>query len=136
MTAAVKNPDFVAEAAQKFGSQCIVVAIDASTPLYFFFERGSIRGSAIDEFYAAYDAGDIEAAYAVFRRSAVPTVRITDYGWNGLGVPMTLAEGKQIQDILFRVVDGVFRRAPEIGAEDIVNYVSALRALLERLSGT
>ncbi|MEQ9617609.1 MAG: imidazole glycerol phosphate synthase subunit HisF [Deltaproteobacteria bacterium] len=28
-TAAVKNPDFVREAAQRFGSQCIVVAIDA-----------------------------------------------------------------------------------------------------------
>jgi cyclase len=28
-TAAVKNPDFVREAAQKFGAQCIVVAIDA-----------------------------------------------------------------------------------------------------------
>jgi len=28
-TAAVKNPDFVAAAAEKFGSQCIVVAIDA-----------------------------------------------------------------------------------------------------------
>ncbi|MDA0338974.1 MAG: imidazole glycerol phosphate synthase subunit HisF [Proteobacteria bacterium] len=29
MTAAVNNPDFVSEAAEKFGSQCIVVAIDA-----------------------------------------------------------------------------------------------------------
>ncbi len=28
-TAAVKNPDFVAEAAEKFGSQCIVVSVDA-----------------------------------------------------------------------------------------------------------
>ncbi|MBD1549101.1 imidazole glycerol phosphate synthase subunit HisF [Roseibium aggregatum] len=28
-TAAVKNPDFVREAAEKFGSQCIVVSIDA-----------------------------------------------------------------------------------------------------------
>ena len=28
-TAAVKNPEFVAEAADKFGDQCIVVAIDA-----------------------------------------------------------------------------------------------------------
>jgi cyclase len=28
-TAAVKNPDFVAEAADKFGNQCVVVAIDA-----------------------------------------------------------------------------------------------------------
>jgi len=30
-TAAVHNPDFVREAAQKFGSQCIVVAIDAKS---------------------------------------------------------------------------------------------------------
>ncbi|RAK33844.1 imidazole glycerol phosphate synthase subunit HisF [Falsochrobactrum ovis] len=29
-TAAVKNPEFVAEAADKFGNQCIVVAIDAT----------------------------------------------------------------------------------------------------------
>jgi cyclase len=29
MTAAVHNPDFVHEAAEKFGSQCIVVAVDA-----------------------------------------------------------------------------------------------------------
>ncbi len=28
-TAAVKNPDFVGEAAEKFGSQCIVVSVDA-----------------------------------------------------------------------------------------------------------
>jgi cyclase len=28
-TAAVNNPDFVAEAADKFGNQCIVVSIDA-----------------------------------------------------------------------------------------------------------
>ncbi|MDF1685617.1 MAG: cyclase [Parvibaculaceae bacterium] len=30
-TTAVKNPDFVREASEKFGSQCIVVAIDAKT---------------------------------------------------------------------------------------------------------
>ncbi|MEM7545554.1 MAG: imidazole glycerol phosphate synthase subunit HisF [Pseudomonadota bacterium] len=30
-TAAVKNPDFVAEASAKFGAQCITVAIDAKT---------------------------------------------------------------------------------------------------------
>lgn len=29
MTAAVKNPEFVREAAQRFGNQCIVVAVDA-----------------------------------------------------------------------------------------------------------
>lgn len=31
MTAAVTTPDFVREAAEKFGSQCIVVAVDAKT---------------------------------------------------------------------------------------------------------
>ena len=31
MTAAVKRPEFVREAAMKFGSQCIVVAVDAKT---------------------------------------------------------------------------------------------------------
>jgi len=31
MTAAVKNPGFVREAAEKFGSQCIVVAVDAKS---------------------------------------------------------------------------------------------------------
>src|SRR3546814_13818952 len=30
-TAAVHNPDFVREAAEKFGSQCIVVALDAKS---------------------------------------------------------------------------------------------------------
>jgi cyclase len=30
-TAAVRNPDFVREAAEKFGNQCIVVAIDAKS---------------------------------------------------------------------------------------------------------
>ncbi len=37
-TAAVKNPDFIAEAADKFGNQCIVVAIDA--------KRVSVEGEA------------------------------------------------------------------------------------------
>src|ERR1700759_5032057 len=31
-TAAVKRPEFIREAAEKFGSQCIVVAIDAKRP--------------------------------------------------------------------------------------------------------
>ena len=30
-TASVKNPNFVAEAAEKFGSQCIVVSVDAKS---------------------------------------------------------------------------------------------------------
>ncbi|MBK0400490.1 imidazole glycerol phosphate synthase subunit HisF [Limibaculum sp. M0105] len=54
-TAAVKNPDFVREAAEKFGSQCITVAIDAKsvpegrTPSgYEIFTHGGREATGID----------------------------------------------------------------------------------------
>jgi imidazole glycerol-phosphate synthase subunit HisF len=50
-TAAVARPQFVAEAAEKFGSQCIVVAIDAkqSGPgKWEVFTHGGRRGTGID----------------------------------------------------------------------------------------
>ena len=51
MTAAVKNPDFVREAAEKFGSQCIVVAIDAKSVAgdrFEIFTHGGRRPTGID----------------------------------------------------------------------------------------
>ena len=54
-TAAVKNPDFVAEAADKFGNQCIVVAIDAKEVAgdgknrhWEIFTRGGRNPTGID----------------------------------------------------------------------------------------
>ena len=50
-TAAVKNPDFVKEAAQKFGDQCIVVSIDAkeTAPGKFeIFTHGGREATGID----------------------------------------------------------------------------------------
>jgi imidazole glycerol-phosphate synthase subunit HisF len=54
-TAAVTNPDFVAEAADKFGNQCIVVAIDAkrvSAPneaeRFEIFTHGGRKATGID----------------------------------------------------------------------------------------
>jgi len=50
-TAAVKNPDFVREAAEKFGSQCIVVAIDAKTVApgkWEIFTHGGRERTGID----------------------------------------------------------------------------------------
>lgn len=66
-TAAVNNPEFVKEAAQKFGSQCIVVAVDAKTvsPGKFeIFTHGGRNATGIDaiewaERMAAYGAGEI-----------------------------------------------------------------------------
>jgi cyclase len=50
MTAAVKNPDFVRRAAQKFGSQCIVVAIDAKSvgDHFVVFTHGGRQATGID----------------------------------------------------------------------------------------
>jgi cyclase len=54
-TAAVANPDFVAEAADKFGDQCIVVAIDArrvsgndEAARWEIFTHGGRRATGID----------------------------------------------------------------------------------------
>ena len=51
MTAAVQNRDFVREAAEKFGSQCIVVAIDAKQTApgrWEIFTHGGRRPTGID----------------------------------------------------------------------------------------
>ena len=66
-TAAVKNPDFVREAAQKFGSQCIVVAIDARSTgegKWEVYTHGGRNGTGIDAVEWAqkmedYGAGEI-----------------------------------------------------------------------------
>jgi cyclase len=54
-TAAVKNPDFVREASEKFGAQCIVVAIDAKKvsvdadePRWEIFTHGGRTATGID----------------------------------------------------------------------------------------
>ncbi len=54
-TAAVNNPDFVREAAERFGSQCIVVSIDArqastadAAPRWEIFTHGGRKPTGID----------------------------------------------------------------------------------------
>src|SRR3569833_2271664 len=70
-TAAVDRPEFVREAAEKFGSQCIVVAIDAKQgahahngPPFEVFTHGGRRAAGIDAVAHArklvdYGAGEI-----------------------------------------------------------------------------
>ena len=68
-TAAVHNPEFVKEAAEKFGSQCIVVAIDAKQVndkprRWEIFTHGGRKPTGIDaiewaEKMVAYGAGEI-----------------------------------------------------------------------------
>jgi cyclase len=68
-SAAVKNPEFVREAAKKCGSQCIVVAIDAKAKEdgsegWEIFTHGGRKGTGIDAvewavLMAEYGAGEI-----------------------------------------------------------------------------
>ena len=70
-TAAVNNPEFVREATREFGSQCIVVAIDAkqagangARPKWQVFTHGGRRETGIDavawaEKMTGYGAGEI-----------------------------------------------------------------------------
>lgn len=68
-SAAVKNPDFVKEAADKCGSQCIVVAVDAKARQdggagWEIFTHGGRKGTGIDavewaQRMAEYGAGEI-----------------------------------------------------------------------------
>ncbi len=65
-TTAVKNPEFVREASQKFGSQCIVVAIDAKTvgDRFEIFTHGGRNATGIDAVQWAkkmveYGAGEL-----------------------------------------------------------------------------
>ena len=67
MTAAVKRPELVRELAEKFGSQCIVVAIDAKSvgpDKYEVFTHGGRTPTGIDaveyaKLVASYGAGEI-----------------------------------------------------------------------------
>ncbi|MEZ5593280.1 MAG: imidazole glycerol phosphate synthase subunit HisF [Gammaproteobacteria bacterium] len=70
-TAAIHNPDFVREASERFGNQCIVVAIDAKAvnepdapPRWEIFTHGGRRSTGIDAVQwavqmAEYGAGEI-----------------------------------------------------------------------------
>ena len=69
-TATIHNPDFVREAAERFGSQCIVVAIDAKqvesdgAPRWEIFTHGGRKPTGIDAIEWArrmteYGAGEI-----------------------------------------------------------------------------
>ncbi len=66
-TAAVKDPDFVRRAAEKFGSQCIVVSVDAKSTgpeTFEIFTHGGRNATGIDAVgwakrMAEYGAGEI-----------------------------------------------------------------------------
>ncbi|OUR76203.1 imidazole glycerol phosphate synthase subunit HisF [Alphaproteobacteria bacterium 46_93_T64] len=113
-TAAVLNPEFVREAAQKFGNQCIVVAVDAkqTAPGKFeIFTHGGRKETGIDAIewakkMADYGAGEIlltsmdrdgtrEGFNLPLTRAIADAVSIPVIASGGVGTLDHLAEGIQ-----------------------------------------
>jgi cyclase len=111
-SAAVADPDVVAEAANKFGNQCIVVAIDARTVApgrWEIFTHGGTRPTGIDAVafartVEAKGAGEIlltsmdrdgtRAGYNLpFTRAVADAVRIPVIASGGVGTLDHLVEG-------------------------------------------
>src|SRR5579862_9133796 len=111
-TAAVKRPDFVREAAEKFGSQCIVVAIDAKragADKWEVFTHGGRKATGIDaiewaERMAELGAGEIlltsmdrdgtKAGFDIaLTRAVADAVRIPVIASGGVGTLEHLVEG-------------------------------------------
>jgi len=111
-------------------SRSRILTVDGNSDFFLYLERGNLRGTeTINTFYQHLEAGDVDAAYETFVRYSLVSMRVSDFGWNGLGVPMATQAGSEIQDRYFKNVDGIFGPA-EVTAEDAANYLEYIRDIL------
>ncbi len=111
-------------------SRSRILTVDGNSDFFLYLERGNLRGTeAIDTFYEQLGAGDVNGAYETFVQNSLVTMRVSDFGWNGLGVPMITEADVEIQDRFFRTVEGVFRAA-EVTPEDAATYLEFIGDIL------
>lgn len=118
-TAAVKNPEFIAEAADKFGNQCIVVAIDAKkvsaegeTNRWEIFTHGGRQATGIDAVEFARKVVDLGAGEILL------TSMDRDGSKIGYDIPMTRA-----------IADAV--RVPVIASGGVGNLDHMVEGIIE-----
>ncbi len=113
-------------------SRSRILKADGSSEFFLYLERGNLRGTeTMDQFYAALEANDMGVANDVFTRHSLVSLRVSDYGWNGLGVPMERQDGsgESIQDRFYKNVEGLFGPA-EPSAEDMATYLEYVETIL------
>ena len=113
-------------------SRSRILKADGNAEFFLYLERGNLRGNeTMTDFYAKLAAGDMAGANDVFTRHNLVSLRISDYGWNGLGVPMMRQDGSGefIADRLYKNNEGVFGSA-EPTPEDVATYLEYIETIL------
>lgn len=113
-------------------SRSRILKADGSSDFFLYVERGNLRGNEqMNDFHTKLEAGDMAGANDVFTRHSMVSLRISDYGWNGLGVPLQREDGSGefIQDRLYKTTEGVFGPA-EPSDEDIATYLEYIETIL------
>jgi hypothetical protein len=113
-------------------SRSRILKADGNSDFFLYLERGNLRGTEqMNDFYAKLEAGDLAGANDVFTRHSLVSLRISDYGWNGLGVPYEREDGSGefIEDRLYKNNEGLFGPA-EPTEEDIATYIEYIQDIL------
>ena len=113
-------------------SRSRILLADGNADFFLYIERANLRGTEeMNVFYAALEAGDMAAAADVFTRHSMVSLRASDYGWNGLGVPFERLDGSDqiIEDRLYKTANGVFGKV-DITAEDAEMFLEYIETIL------
>ena len=113
-------------------SRSRILKADGTSDFFLFLERGNLRGmEPMSSFYAALESGDMELAVELFSQNSLTSLRASDYGWNGLGVPMERSDGSgQIEDRLYKTMEGAPFGQVDITPEDTQTFLEYIETIL------